>query len=134
MISREKRVNKIKLNLDEFGNDYYAIGTDFNKSTFSAVTSKDKDKNFSIINSNSLVYEFLSLPGNIYFMDFKKAKSDSDLKKIVEEKQAMGSVGAKFNSWQKILKRFYTLNMVPSKAYDGIIVVKTATPTEILEN
>lgn len=80
MISRNKIVSKIKLNLDEFGDDYYAIGTDFNKSTFSAVTSKDKDKNFTITNSNQLVYEFLSLPGNIYFMDFKKAKSNSDLK------------------------------------------------------
>lgn len=119
---------------DQFGNSYYAIGTDFNKSTFSAVTRKDKDKTFTIKKSNPLVDQFINLPENEYFMDFKKAKTNPYLKKIIEEKQPMGNVGSDFNSWQKISKKFYTLNMVPSKAYDGIIVVKNATATEKLKD
>ncbi len=91
-------------------------------------------KTFTIKKSNSLVDQFINLPENEYFMDFKKAKTNPDLKKIIEEKQPMGNVGAEFNSWQKIFKKFYTLNMVPSKAYDGIIVVKKATATEKLKD
>lgn len=114
---------------NKFKDEYYAIGTDFCNNTFRASTSNGVMKNFTISNNNELVELFENLSGNEYFMDFEKAKADSGLKSIVEKNQLMGNVGAEFNDWQILSKKFYTLNMVPDKAYDAIIVVKQAGPT-----
>lgn len=119
---------------DEFGDAYYAIGTDFYNSTFTAVTSNDEVKNFTLTNQNELVDQFIDLPGNEYFMDFEKVKSNPILKSIIDEKQPMANIGAEFNDWQGKIKKFYTLNMIPSKAYNGIIVVKNATPRTVIED
>ena len=43
----------------------------------------------------------------------------------------MTNIGAQFDIYQKYVKFFYTLNMVPKNAYDSIIIVKTVTPTEV---
>lgn len=114
---------------DKFKDDYYAIGTDFGNNTFRAYMPNGSVKNFDISNKNELVESFASLSGNEYFMDFEAARADSGLKAIIEKSQAMGNVGAEFSYWQTLSKKFYTINMIPGKAYDGIIVVKEATPT-----
>ncbi|MGB5823387.1 MAG: erythromycin esterase family protein [Proteocatella sp.] len=116
---------------DEFEDDYYAIGTDFGNNTFRAYTPNGSVKNFNITNKNELIESFASLSGNEYFMDFEAAKADAGLKSVIENSQAMGNVGAQFSDWQTLSKKFYTINMIPGKAYDGIIVVKEATPTII---
>ncbi len=118
----------------DFGDAYYAIGTDFYNNTFRAVTRNNEAKNFTLTNRNELVDQFVKLPKNQYFMDFKKAKANPTLKTIIEKKQPMANIGAEFNNWQKNFKKFYTLNMIPSEAYDAIIVVKNATPTTVIEN
>jgi len=47
---------------DEFGEDYYAIGIDFYKNTFIAVTKNNESKNFTLTNPNEIVYQFINLP------------------------------------------------------------------------
>ena len=43
----------------------------------------------------------------------------------------MANIGSEFNEWQKLLKMSYTLSLVPDTSYDGMIMVKEATPTHI---
>ena len=31
------------------------------------------------------------------------------------------------------IKMFYTIEMIPNKAYDGIIILKEATPTDVID-
>jgi erythromycin esterase len=114
---------------DTYGAEYYAIGTDFYKTTAEVVSSSGAISNVSLTNNNSLVNQFINLDSNINFMDFASVQENEELNKIVNSSQKMGNVGAEFSGWQKYIKVMYTLKMVPAKAYDGVIVVKEATPT-----
>ena len=111
---------------------YYAIGTDFLESTFNVVNISGKDIIMTLNNTNTLTEQFKNLENNIYFMDFIVAKENKELKKILDSQLAMTNIGAEFNSWQKTLKTFYTLKMVPSQAYDGMIVLQKMYPSTIL--
>lgn len=116
--------------LDEtYGDAYYAIGTDFLESTFNAVTSTGKDQVMTVKNSNGLTAQFAGLKDNTYFMDFDTAIQNSQLQELLSSPQGMTNIGAEFNSWQKFIKSFYTLKMVPEEAYDGIVVLKRLTPS-----
>lgn len=112
-----------------YGKTYYAIGTDFLESTFNVVNSSGKDIIMTLSNTNTLTEQFKNLEDNIYFMDFTSAKENKELKKILDSQIAMTNIGAEFNSWQKALKTFYTLKMIPSQAYDAIIVLQKMHPS-----
>lgn len=114
---------------DIYGSAYYAIGTDFYKTTAEVVSSSGAISNVSLTNNNSLVSQFIGLDSNVNFIDFAKAQENEELSKILNAPQRMGNIGAEFSGWQKYLKFMYTLKMVPADAYDGVIVVKEATPT-----
>ncbi|SDN76681.1 erythromycin esterase family protein [Acetanaerobacterium elongatum] len=116
---------------DEFGSGYFAIGTDFYNTTFRAVTSGGEVKNFTLKNSNVLTEQFINLDGNVFYLSFKDAEKNDTLNGILNQRLTMGSVGSEFNDWQKINGSFYTLQMIPRKSYDGIIIVKDATPTVV---
>ncbi|MBR7255392.1 erythromycin esterase family protein, partial [Klebsiella pneumoniae] len=51
----------------------------------------------------------------------------------IAKEQKMANIGDEFQPWYKLMKMFYTIKMVPNEAYDGIIIVKKATPTIVLE-
>lgn len=108
---------------------YYAIGTDFIENKFNVVTSSGKDEVIDLKNADELSSQFSDLSDNINFMDIKKAEENKELKDILNSKIGMNNIGAEFNTWQKISSAFYTIKITPSKSYDGIIVVKTATPS-----
>src|SRR5699024_11414415 len=69
-----------------------------------------------------------------FYVDFEQAETNEDLDDIISSKQKMTNIGDDFRSWYKISKFFYTNKMVPNEAYDGLIIVDEATPTEIIEN
>lgn len=114
---------------DSYGDKYYAIGTDFLKSTFNAVTSSGKAKVMTIQHSNTLTELFAGSNNNINFVDFAAAGKNPQIDKILHSTQTMGNIGAEFNDWQKISKLFYTLKMEPARAYNALIFVDTATPS-----
>lgn len=70
---------------------------------------------------------------NIFYVDFEKASESKELLDIIKSKQKVVNVGDDFRSWQKLLKMFYTIEMIPNKAYDGIIILKEATPTDVID-
>ena len=115
-----------------YGEQYYAIGTDFIESEFNAKTNKGDSRTFTLTNENALIKLFAGLEENMTFMDFNLAKQNESMKQMLETKQDMTNIGAVFESSYKISKKLYTTRMVPSHAYDGLIVVKKCTPTHMI--
>ena len=121
--------------LDElYGEEYFAIGTDFIQSEFQAKNGKSGERpNFTVKNHNDLVDAFSDVEPNIFYVDFEKASKSKALSEIMTEKQKMANIGDDFRSWYKFLKMFYTIEMTPNEAYDSVIIVKKATPTTVME-
>ena len=121
--------------LDElYGEEYFAIGTDFIQSEFQASNGKSGERPyFTVKNHNDLVDAFSDVEPNIFYVDFENASKSKALSEIMTEKQKMANIGDDFRSWYKFLKMFYTIEMTPNKAYDSVIIVKKATPTTVME-
>ncbi|SER34146.1 erythromycin esterase [Gracilibacillus ureilyticus] len=134
--------------LDElYGSEYFAIGTDFLESEFQAKngnTGKREvykvENNNELVtafqqveNNNELVTAFQQVEDNVFYVDFSQASKSEELLNIISSRQKMGNIGDEFHSWYKLMKRFYTIEMIPDEAYDGVIIVKKATPTKIME-
>lgn len=122
--------------LDEmYGNHYFAIGTDFINSTFQADhNGTNKRKNHTINNSDPFVKAFSEIESNIFYVDFELASNSKELAEIISQKQRMPNIGDDFSTWYKSSKKLYTLEMIPNEAYDGMIIVKEATPTTVIDS
>ena len=120
--------------LDErYGEEYFAIGSDFIKSKFQSKNGSGERKNFTVKNHNDLVDSFSEVESNTFFVDFENASESDELSDIISSEQKMANIGDDFRMWYKFLKMFYTIEMTPNEAYDGIIIVKEATPTSVKE-
>ena len=121
--------------LDElYGEEYFAIGTDFIQSEFQAKNGGSGQRpNFTVEHHNDLVDAFSDVEPNIFYVDFEKASKSKALLEIMSKKQNMANIGDEFRSWYKFLKIFYTIEMTPNDAYDSVIIVKEATPTTVME-
>ncbi|UGB33187.1 erythromycin esterase family protein [Metabacillus sp. B2-18] len=121
--------------LDEvFGTKYFAIGTDFINSKFQAKNGGSGNrKMFTVKNHNDLVDAFSEIEQNNFYVDFDKSLESDELSEIISSEQKMANIGDDFQTWYKVLKMFYTIEMVPDQAYDGVIIVKDASPTEVME-
>ncbi|KAA0549521.1 erythromycin esterase family protein [Bacillus sp. BGMRC 2118] len=117
-----------------YGEQYFAIGTDFIKSEFQAKNgSSGERKNYTLENHNKLVDAFREVESNIFYVDFENASQSVELLDIISSEVKMANIGDEFRSWYKFIKTFYTIEMVPNEAYDSVIIVKTATPTNVIE-
>lgn len=121
--------------LDElYGEEYFAIGTDFISSEFQAKNGGSGDRQIHTLeNHNGLVDAFSEAESNVFYVDFEKVSKSDELFEIISKEQKMANVGDDFQWWYKTLKMFYTIEMIPNEAYDGIIIVKVATPTNVIE-
>lgn len=121
--------------LDElYGAKYFAIGTDLMNSEFQALNrGSDKREDYKIKNHNDLVDAFSEVEPNIFYVNFEKASESKQLLDVIKSEQKMVNIGDDFRSWQRLFKMFYTIEMVPNKAYDSIIIVKEATPTDVTD-
>ncbi|MFJ7736948.1 erythromycin esterase family protein [Lysinibacillus sp. NPDC097287] len=121
--------------LDElYGEAYFAIGTDFIDNTFQALNaSSDKRENYTLEHHDDLVDAFSGVEENIFYVDFEKASESKELAAILSTEQKMANIGDDFRPWYKLSKMFYTIKMTPKESYDGIIIVKEATPTTVIE-
>ncbi|WP_342567616.1 erythromycin esterase family protein [Psychrobacillus sp. FSL K6-4046] len=118
---------------EQYGEAYFAIGTDFTKSKFQSKNGSGERKDYKVKNNNDLTDAFSKVESNIFYVDFEKAGESEVLKDIISKKQKMANIGDDFRYWYKFLKMFYTIEMVPNEAYDGVIIVKEATPTSVNE-
>lgn len=116
---------------DSYGDAYYAIGMDVAKTTFRANSSSGESAVMTIENENNLTEAFKNTDRNISFMDFEKAGADSAVQQMLKSEADMLNIGAEFNSWQKTVKKFYSLSMIPEESYDAVIVIKEDQPSTL---
>ncbi|WP_240613624.1 erythromycin esterase family protein [Pueribacillus theae] len=121
--------------LDElYGAEYFAIGTDLINSEFQALNrGSDERQIHTIENHNDLVDAFSEVEPNIFYVGFEKASESEELLNMIKSEQKMVNIGDDFRSWHRLLKMFYTIEMIPKEAYDGIIIIKEAVPTTVID-
>lgn len=114
---------------ENYGNAYYAIGTDFIKGKVNVMNSAGNEVNISIKSDNILKDQIKNLSGNEFFLDMQKASEDPDISEMLHSSMKMISIGNEFSSWQKLLPSSYHTNYAPIDGFDGIILLKDVTPT-----
>ncbi|MGC7928905.1 erythromycin esterase family protein [Lysinibacillus sp. VIII_CA] len=120
--------------LNEYYKDqYFAIGTDFVTNTFQAPNGSGERKEYTIEHHNALVDAFSDIHDNIFYVDFENASQSEELSNILTKEQRMGNIGDDFRPWYKLTKMLYTIKMTPADAYDGLIIVQEATPTQVTD-
>lgn len=115
---------------DNYGKQYYALGTEFYESTFNCMDNSDnKRKLFNIKANNSgyLANKLMQTEINIGWMDFATASSDKVVSNLLQKPQMLHNIGESFSRWMYISDRLYMLKQTPAKAYDGLIFIKTVT-------
>jgi len=121
--------------LDEvYGDNYFAIGTDFIANEFQALNRNSGErKHYTLKHHHDLVDAFSEVEPNMFYIDFEKASESEELSNLIATEQRMPNIGDDFSAWHKFLKMFYTIKMTPNEAYDGVIIVKEATPTTVMD-
>ncbi|NTU23598.1 erythromycin esterase family protein [Brevibacillus sp. HB1.2] len=120
-----------------FGDRYYAIGSEFYESTFLANdASTNERKAFTVKNSGKdrLAVLFAQTGMADGFLDFAKAKHHQDFYTYLNKAQPISAIGDVFSGWYGKMEKLYTLQMVPAKAFDAIIFVRTATPSVMIKD
>ncbi|MGG3883990.1 erythromycin esterase family protein [Brevibacillus panacihumi] len=114
------------------GDQYYAIGSEFYESSFlanDAITNERKV--FTVKNSGNdrLAVRFAQTNMQDGFLDFAKARHDEHFLAYLNKAQPISAIGAVFSGWYGKMEKMYTLQMIPAKAFDAMIFVRTATPS-----
>lgn len=116
---------------EKYGEEYFAIGTEILEAGFNAACSAEgKRLEFQVTNDNPLTQLVKEQERNVVYLSMKAAEG-SALKEIVEGKISMLNIGDEFAESYTAMKSFYTIKMVPAKAYDGIILYKETTPMQL---
>lgn len=118
-----------------FGNEYYAIGSEFYESKFLANdATTNEQKEFYVKNSGNhrLAILFANTKWTDGFLDFTKVKHDAVFTAYLNRPQPVSAIGAVFSGWYGSIEKMYTLQMIPAKAFDALIFVRTATPSTML--
>ncbi|USG65042.1 erythromycin esterase family protein [Brevibacillus ruminantium] len=115
-----------------FGEQYYAIGSEFYESSFIANDAATNErKEFYVKNSGNdrLAVLFAHTNRKDGFLDFAKARQDENFTAFLNRAQPISAIGAVFSGLYGKIEKMYTLQMIPAKAFDAIIFVRTATPS-----
>lgn len=117
---------------DELKTGYFAIGTDVLNDTFlSYCDSKDERVEFTVTNENFFTEKCSKNKDNMMYMDLKFFAEENDADR--EMKIPMLNIGDSFEKLYLLSSKFYTITMNPFESYDGLILLKNATPTKIFE-
>ncbi len=131
--------NKVMGNLltDSIGRDaYFAIGTDFYKTTCNCPTSSGKRVNRTFYSRDPLAKASCKNWYDVSWLDFKVVPADSSLAEPVNGYIFMGSLGDNpmdglHGIVHRILPYAYRVWQVPSELYDGMIFVTEAHPISV---
>lgn len=115
---------------EKYGKAYFAIGTDFMEGKVNVINGSGNEVNIKIKAENPLKDQVRNLDGNVFYFDVAGTSDNPELFTIMHQPIRIVSIGNEFSSWQKVLKSFYTTQDVIADNYDGIIILKTVTPTE----
>jgi len=119
--------------LDEQYNEaYFTIGTDAASTEFNA-QDDDTYKEFMVENQNIFTDQLGDLDGNYYYLEFAKVSHDEKWQKVLTAQHRMTALNTSFSSAYTAAKVYYNLKVTPSKCYNGLIVLKNTTPTNLLD-
>jgi erythromycin esterase len=117
----------------KYGDEYYAIGFDFNKGTFKAGDlknpgiKKDFTVNYTAKGTSGQVFSELNMP--VFFIDIEKAvKTGTPSKVFFKEKITQRSIPAGFNTDKE--NEFFLSDALYHE-YDGLIFVNNTTATHL---
>lgn len=114
----------------QYGDDYFAIGTEAAKTSFNSQT----DDGFTVRNvnnKNSMTFQLNSLDSDFYYLDFADVADNEDWQKILTSPQKMTALNVGIASWQEKIPMFYTQSIVPAKNYNGMLIFKQVTPSTL---
>lgn len=116
---------------DEFDDTYFAIGTDFYKTSCNLPLSQSRTKrgNRTFYSHDPLAKASKKCGYEMSWLEFSKIADDSPLKQQTVDYTWMGSVGESYTPLMAILPRTYRVWVSPATLYDGIIIVSSAHPT-----
>jgi erythromycin esterase len=122
---------------EKYGDEYFAIGTEFYESTFLASDyNTGERKEYRVKNSgNSRLAVLLhEIANDSLYLKMEVENTDSDLARYLNEKQPMSSIGDMFSNTFSKTEKAYTQKIAPYKAYNGIIFIDTLTPSTMLDS
>lgn len=122
-----------KILSDTLGENYYAIGTDFYKTTVNIPNANSNKRVNRVFYSHDPLAKTAKLAGyDICWLDFSSLGDNSELKKVSEDYVYMGSLGEGFSILMRILPQAYRIFQPPAQLYNSMIFVTKATPIKVL--
>ena len=115
---------------DEFGKEYYVIGSDYYESDCSFPGNNGRE-NHKLCSDDPLSYQVQFLSTNECYLDFAKVDAGSELGKMISENMTMGSLGEQYSAMMDMIPMYREVTAVPSEMYDSMIFVYDATPIEV---
>lgn len=112
-----------RLAADHFGDAYRVIGTDAHHVT---LQSEDATSTFTVDSP----YRGLFAGTRAGYLELATASGDN--KAVLRGSHPMASTGAPFAAWQAYLPMAHSISVVPSEAWDAVLYVWDAHPTEPL--
>ena len=117
---------------DEFGEAYFAIGTDFYKARVNLPKGKDRKRSIHTFYSYDPLAKASKKCGyEMSWLDFSIVSDDSPLKPSITGYTWMGSIGDMYSPLMAVLPMAYRVWDSPAELYDGMILVANAHPIEI---
>jgi erythromycin esterase len=115
---------------DELGDAYYAIGTDFFEAEVNLPDGENR-MTHTFYSYDPLAKAAATNGFEICWLDFAQVPADSSLRACIDEPIMMGSVGDMFSPLMYVLPQTYRVKREPVSAYDSMILVAHAHPTQI---
>lgn len=111
---------------------YFAVGTDFCKSTCSLPKPyTGKRITHTFYSFDPLAKASKKCGFDVSFLDFSKVPEDSALTEYLTKDIWMGSLGESYSFLMNLVPRSYRVLRTPQKAYDAMIFAADASPIEI---
>ncbi len=117
---------------DEYGDAYFAIGTDF-YITECNINNNGVREIHEFCSDDMLAYQVGQMEKNMYYLDFAKANESKILSEVINSPMPTGSLGEAYSEMMTIMKNTYQINIAPAEMFDGMIFVYKATPIEVWE-
>lgn len=70
---------------------------------------------------------------DMVYLDFNKMQESEKLWSVTNNPMLMGSLGESYSILNKIFPYTYRINDVPAELYDGMIIIRNASPIVIKE-
>lgn len=125
---------------ERYGEEYWAVGTDFftadiNIGTSTMMTDRPERGVHRFCSADPLAYQARRMPGGRYAIDLSRIPQESEaLYRLIREPMPMASVGEGYMwLWYLFPQTAYRPKQIPVEMFDAMIYVGHAKPIEVWE-